>query len=64
MASVCGTRRVSIVEYLVEKIKSCNRAIAEPHVSGPSSVYFKTLALQINAQKVDAESKASNATMP
>ena len=64
MASVCGTRRVSIVEYLVGKIKSCNRATAQPHVPGPRSVYFKTLALHNYAQKVDAESKPSNATMP
>lgn len=47
---------VSIVEYLVGNIKAGNRAIAEPHVPGPRSVYFKTLVLQTNAQKVDAES--------
>ena len=55
---------MSIVEYLVGKIKSCNGAIAEPHVPGPRSVYFKTIALQSNAQKVDVESKPSNALMP
>ena len=55
---------VSIVEYLVGNIKAGNRAIAEPHVPGPRSVYLKTLVLQTNAQKVDAESKPSNAAMP